>query len=63
MLAICSIFDSFHIWFVHSKKSRKREAVFTFRQMKNNDQMQCQMSIASRSENSETSIKQLCAND
>ena len=58
MLAICSIFDSFHVWFVHSKKSRKLEAVFTFWQTKNHDRMQCQMSIVSKSENSETSIKQ-----
>ena len=58
MLAIRSIFDSFHVWFVHSKKSRKLEAVFTFWQTKNHDRMQCQMSIVSKSENSETSIKQ-----
>ena len=61
-LAICSIFDSFHVWFVHSKNPRKLEAVFTFWQTKNHDQMQCQKkSITSRSENSETFIKQ-CAN-
>ena len=61
-LAICSIFDSFHVWFVHSKNPRKLEVVFTFWQTKNHDQMQCQKkSIASRSENSETFIKQ-CAN-
>ena len=55
-LAICSIFDSFH------ENPRKLEAVFTFWQTKNHDQMQCQKkSIASRSENSETFIKQ-CAN-
>ena len=55
-------FDSFHVWFVHSKNPRKLEAVFTFWQTKNHDQMQCQKkSITSRSENSETFIKQ-CAN-
>ena len=52
----------FFVWFVHSKNPRKLEVVFTFWQTKNHDQMQCQKkSIASRSENSETFIKQ-CAN-
>ena len=44
------------------KKLRKLGVVFTFQQTKRHDQMQCQRSIANKSENSETPIKQ-CAND
>ena len=48
----------FSRWFVHEKKMRKTRSGFTFRQTKHHGQMQCQMSIANKSRNSGTPIKQ-----
>ena len=41
----------FSCWFFSIKKSRKLEVVFPFWRTKCHDQIQCQMSIANKSEN------------